>query len=365
MAYVSRPGTANARHEVTVEQLADHIARTWPRHPQLRAFLAAARDMAGQRRRYVRAPGAEVGVPPDAYAPPSGPYADTDSGRTVPADADPELCALRAEVVFAEAAELAERAGLAALKEAGISADDLGGILTFQGRGVAAPGHDTHLVDALGIPGEAARMPLATTGGAHAIGLAAALVRPGRPLLVVGVDVLGAAHARGNDHLNSMLHRLLLADGAAAAVVSAEPLTRPGLFVEDGWSYVHPGADIDHQLRAHEEGFHFDAPQDAAKAVACVLARLPWRQGAEPLDFALVHPGGPHYLDAVVDSGLCPNAALRHARATLAEDGDTGGSAVLRVLARTYDDPPPVGARGLLLGVGPGMCGAASPVRWG
>ncbi|MGA4840614.1 PhlD [Streptomyces sp. G45] len=272
----------------------------------------------------------------------------------------------RVRAVFAQGADLAERAAAAALTEAGVPARGLGGIITFQGRGVPVPGYDTHLVAALGVPAGAVRMSLAATGGAHALGLAAVLVRPRRPLLVVGADVLGAAaHASGTGHFDSLLHRLLLGDGAAAAVVSAEPLGGPALHIEDGWNYVRPGTAIDQQLRAHDEGLHFESPTGAARAVTHVVDQLPWRSGAWRPDFTLVHPGGPHYLDAVAASGLCPESALRHARAAFADGGDTGGSAVLRVLARTYDDPPPAGARGLLLGVGPGACGAASVVRWG
>ncbi|WP_406389712.1 hypothetical protein [Streptomyces sp. NBC_00887] len=46
-------------------------------------------------------------------------------------------------------------------------------------------------------------------------------------------------------------------------------------------------------------------------------------------------------------------ARPRSARSS--EEGNTGGPAVLRILARTHDDPPAEGAEGLLFGVGPGL----------
>ncbi|WP_053725202.1 hypothetical protein [Streptomyces sp. WM6378] len=54
----------------------------------------------------------------------------------------------------------------------------------------------------------------------------------------------------------------------------------------------------------------------------------------------------------------------RHAWATLREQGNLGGVAVMAVLSRTHDDPPADGARGLLLGFGPGFVAAAATATW-
>ncbi|MGE7391794.1 hypothetical protein ACQKM2_40645 [Streptomyces sp. NPDC004126] len=99
----------------------------------------------------------------------------------------------------------------------------------------------------------------------------------------------------------------------------------------------------------------------AALAVSKVLPLLPWGQEERwAPDFAVIHPGSPKILALVVEAGACWEKALRHSRTSLEEDGNTGGPAVLRILDRTHDDPPPAGAQGLLLGVGPGFCAAAA-----
>ncbi|GHG13714.1 hypothetical protein ACFFSH_30995 [Streptomyces filamentosus] len=50
----------------------------------------------------------------------------------------------------------------------------------------------------------------------------------------------------------------------------------------------------------------------------------------------------------------------RHTWSTMREDGNLGGVGVLSVLSRTHDAPPADGARGLLLGVGPGFAATAT-----
>lgn len=345
MAFVNRPGIADAAYDVTTDQITDDIKRMHPGHPQMASIMRIAKTVGVARRRFVR-PLEEV-------------------SRT-------EGFQERNERTFAEVCNLGERAARQALDQAGIRPSDIGTLITFHATGLAIPGLDVHLVHALGLPPTVRRIPmtqLACAGGAHALGLAAALVRPGHHVLVAGAEALSTVYQHADATLPAMIYKMLFGDGGAAAVVSAEPLRQPGLFIEDTWTYLHSdeGRDTVHyyKLRADSAGYHFDSTRDAIKAVSKVLPLLPWGQEErwEP-GFAVIHPGSPKILDLVVEAGACSEKALRHSRTSLEEDGNTGGPAVLRILDRTHDDPPPGGAQGLLFGVGPGFSAAAARTHW-
>ncbi|GGY07550.1 PhlD [Streptomyces minutiscleroticus] len=344
MAYVNRPGIADAAHVVTTEQILDDIRERHPQHPQIAAITRIARTVGVTTRRFVR------------------PLADV--ART-------EEFQPRNERAFGDVCALAEHAGKQALKEAGIEPSDIGALITFHATGLAIPGLDVHLVQALDLPQTVTRIPLtqvACAGGAQALGLAASLVRPARPVLVAGAEALSSVYQHTDTGLPSMIYKMLFGDGGAAAVVSVEPLQQPGLHIDDTWTYVHRdnGQPTEHyyKLRADRYGYHFDSTRAAVTAVSQVVPRLPWLADGWQPSFGIIHPGSPRILDLVTEAGGCPNEALVHSRASLAEDGNVGGTAVLRVLARTHDAPPPDGAEGLLFGVGPGFCAAASRVRW-
>ncbi|MFJ5817275.1 PhlD [Streptomyces sp. NPDC093108] len=333
---------ADAPHLVTTEEIAENIRSTYAGHPRLAAFLRISETIGVTTRRFVR-PLAEVAAAGDF--------------RT------------RNERAYAHVAELAEQAARKALDEAGLTNRQVGGLITFHATGLAVPGLDTHLVNALDLREDTLRIPmtqLACAGGAHALALAAEIVRPGKPILVVGAEELSSAWQPGDSDLPAMIWKLLFGDGAAAAVVSTEPLRRPGAFIEDSWYHLKKHSQTHYQLMADNAGFHFESTPAALRAVSDVLQRLPWSQGQQAWDpeFGIIHPGGPRILDHIATHGGCSEEALRHSRASLAESGNTGGSAVLRVLARIHQDPPPPSSTGLLLGLGPGFCAAASRVMW-
>ncbi|MFD7233582.1 PhlD [Streptomyces sp. NPDC059881] len=279
----------------------------------------------------------------------------------------------RNDRAYADVCALGERAARAALHEAGIDPGDIGTLITFHATGLAIPGLDVHLVNALDLPPTVQRVPmtqLACAGGAHALGMAAAFARPGRHVLVVGAEALSTVYQHTDTGIHSMIYKMLFGDGGAAAVVSTEPLRQPGLFIQDTWTYLHRDAGratVDYyKLRADQSGYHFDSTPAAVSAVSQVVPMLPWgpdKEGWEP-EFAVVHPGSHKILDLVADGGACPEKALRHSHACLEEDGNVGGPAVLHVLARTHDDPPAEGSEGLLFGVGPGFTAAAARTRW-
>ncbi|WP_331725888.1 hypothetical protein [Streptomyces sp. NBC_00470] len=307
MVYLSRPGTADPQHAVSASVLADLLQRAHPGHPDAGALSATAARIRDHQRRYV-APPASEGL----------------------AGADPD-----AEVA------LGEQAARAALDAARLKAGDIGGFITISSAGEALC---LRLIQALQLPSTVSYVPLAdegASGGLQALATAGDLARRG-PVLIVQTSSGCAPEV-------PLARRLLRADGATAVVVRTDP-PGPGevaLEVRDFWSWTESADAADVGGGASRE---FARPDEAADAVRTAIGRAPWLHRAHP-GFALVHPGGPRYLDAVGEA--LDGIDLDGCRAVLASEGDTGSCAVLRVLARLFQEPPAPDSDGFLLGVAP------------
>jgi len=83
------------------------------------------------------------------------------------------------------------------------------------------------------------------------------------------------------------------------------------------------------------------------------------------IDTWVAHPGGPKVLEAMARALDLPASALRRTWASLAQVGNLSSASVLHVLADTLaDPPPPPGAPGVLLAMGPGFCSELVLLRW-
>jgi alkylresorcinol/alkylpyrone synthase len=76
------------------------------------------------------------------------------------------------------------------------------------------------------------------------------------------------------------------------------------------------------------------------------------------------HPGGPRVLEAVQEALELPAAALELAWTSLREVGNLSSVSVLLVLGDTLQRPPPPGAFGVMLAMGPGFCCELVLLRW-
>lgn len=345
MAFVNRPGIADADHEVSTREILEDIQETHPGHPRLVAVERIARNIGVDRRRFTR---------------PLRDVARTESFEKRNARAYMDVC------------HLAERAASEALSRAGLAASDITTVMTFHATGLAIPGLDVHLANSLGLPSTVRRVPmtqLACAGGAHALGLAASLARPGQPVLVVGAEALSTVYQHTDNDLADMIYKLLFGDGGAAAVVSTEPLQEPGIYIEESWTYLYRdqdgGTSHFYRLRADNTGYHFDSTPAAASAVAQVAPQVPWiHSEAWTPQHALIHPGSSRILDLAVQANLCSEQIIRPSRNVLQSDGNTGGPTIMRILERLHTDQPYPGSEGILFGVGPGFCAAAARTRW-
>ncbi|MGI3778875.1 MAG: type III polyketide synthase [Janthinobacterium lividum] len=226
--------------------------------------------------------------------------------------------------------------------------------------GFSAPGLDLQIARRLGLRPDVERTLVGFMGCAAAVpALRAArhIVRsePGARVLVVCCE-LSSLHLQESAALEEILSFLLFADGAAAALVTADP---HGLALDDFRNAVIPDTEGFITWHVGDTGFRMHLSGRVPGRIAAVLRDDPatlLRNTPAP-DYGLwaVHAGGRTILDAVEQGLALPPDALRHSRSVLHDFGNMSSATVLFVLDRILREAPPPGTRGLALAFGPGM----------
>jgi predicted naringenin-chalcone synthase len=224
--------------------------------------------------------------------------------------------------------------------------------------GFVAPGIDQLLARALDLPGSVERVLIGYMGcyaGITALRTARHIVRsqPEARVLVVAVE-LCTLHLRTVSDIEKLLAMLQFGDGAAAAIVSAEP---EGLELTEPVSMTLPDSQNLITWLIGDQGFAMhlsgEVPGRIAEALTDPRVREGVLRGAEPDSWA-VHPGGRSILDAVTRGLELDTGALDHSRDVLARHGNMSSATVLFVLERIMAS----GARvdqGRALAFGPGL----------
>ncbi|WP_223279743.1 PhlD [Streptomyces sp. SDr-06] len=337
---------------MTTDEICSDIRRVHGDLPRLEAMLRVARATTVRTRHFTRP-------------------------LTAPTVAGNALVEERNKAAYDDALGLAAEAARRALAQARLRPGDIDAIVTSHTTSWSVPSLDVHLVAELGLRSDVRRHPMGTVGCAGgAQGLVRAhqdlVAHPGANVLVVASECLSAATYNHEDtSLESMVYKVLFGDGAAATVVTARPAwAGPSFVVEDTFEYVLPDSADRYRGRLSGAGLHFDSTRAAAASFNdCLPALREWlTPDARPLDFAVVHPGGPRILDDTAAGlkldGEREGGALRHAWDSLARNGNLGGSAVLDVLSRTFAQPPAADAAGLIMAFGPGFVLAAARGHW-
>ncbi|MET9083202.1 PhlD [Streptomyces sp. NPDC004237] len=354
-AHVTCPTIALPPYHVTTDEICADIVQARPELPHLAASLRIARSTQVASRYFCR------------------PLQDPSIGGDAPITE-------RNRVAFTEASALALKAAHQTLQETGMDPKAIDCIVTSHTTSWTVPGLDVHLIETLGLRPDVRRIPMSTlgcAGGAHALVRATDHIaaHPGSTVLVVVAEVLSTVYSHHDTTKESMIYKTLFGDSAGACLVTDTPLG-PGLRLESTWEYLLPDSRNRYAGRLDQAGLHFDSEKSATAAIGDImpdLRRFLAQQDLKDVEFTVLHPGGPRIIvDAETglnidqEPGLDDKAkATRHSWASLREEGNLGGVAVLSVLARTHDDPPAHGARGLLLGFGPGFAAAAATARWG
>ncbi|HEU4651250.1 MAG TPA: type III polyketide synthase [Croceibacterium sp.] len=233
--------------------------------------------------------------------------------------------------------------------------------------GFTAPGLDQVLARRLGLAPTVERVVVGFMGcyaGVTALRTAGHIVRsdPAARVLVLSVE-LCTLHLQPTDRLESLLAMGQFADGAAAALVTAEG---PGLALGEGLSLV---LEDSHELitwTIGNTGFAMELSGEVPGRLAEALGK-PEVAKTVTNGYALadieawaVHPGGKSIVDAVERGLGLPPEKVAASRAVLQDYGNMSSATVLFVLERLMPERP---ATGVALAFGPGL--AMEGLRFG
>jgi len=233
--------------------------------------------------------------------------------------------------------------------------------------GFTAPGLDQVLARRLGLAPTVERVVVGFMGcyaGVTALRTAGHIVRsdPDARVLVLAVE-LCTLHLQPTDRLESMLAMGQFADGAAAALITANG---PGLALGEGLSMT---LEDSHELitwTIGDTGFAMELSGEVPGRLAEALGReevaglVTAGEPVNAIDAWAVHPGGKSIVDAVERGLGLPAEKVAASRAVLRDYGNMSSATVLFVLERLMRDRP---ASGVALAFGPGL--AMEGLRFG
>lgn len=279
------------------------------------------------------------------------------------------------------AVDLGERAIRSALDEAGIAPHEVDTIVMVSSTGIAVPTIDARLMSRIGLRPNIKRVPLFGLG---CVAGAAGMARvhdylhgyPGDVAVLLSVELCSLTLQRDDTSIPALIGVSLFGDGAAAVVATGAdrtPLsprrnraprvlaTRSRVIPETvdvmGWNVGSSGFQLvmsrdvpkmaEVHLRDEVDGFLADHRLSLADISAWVC-----------------HPGGPKVLDSIEEALGLPPEALAHSRNSMRDNGNISSASVLDVLRRTVADPPPEGAYGVMLAMGPGFSFELLLLQW-
>ena len=226
--------------------------------------------------------------------------------------------------------------------------------------GFVAPGIDQIIADRLGLAPSVERLLIGFMGcyaAVSALRTARHIVRsePAARVLVLCVE-LSTLHLQETGEIEPLLAMLQFGDGAAAALVTAEP---KGFLL--GAPFATTLADSASLIRwdITDTGFAMHLSGEVPGRIAAALANPATALAAtggyapETIDGWAVHAGGRSILDAVEHALELKPDALGISRGVLADCGNMSSATLMFVLARLLAGPPI--AKGVALAFGPGL----------
>ncbi len=226
--------------------------------------------------------------------------------------------------------------------------------------GFVAPGVDQIIADRLGLAPSVERLLVGFMGcyaAVAALRSARHIVRsePDARVLVVTVE-LSTLHLSEAHEVEPLIAMLQFGDGAAAALVTAEPT---GLAIKAPFAMTLPDTQELIRWTIGDAGFAMMLSGEVPGRIADGLAdpafarTVTGGQPAASIDGWAVHAGGRSILDAVARGLGLDASALDASRTVLADYGNMSSSTLMFVLHRLMAGPP-VG-RGVALAFGPGL----------
>lgn len=265
--------------------------------------------------------------------------------------------------LYLEAAErLFVDAATAAVEKAGLTADQIDGIVTVSTTGIATPSLEARAASAMGFRDDVRRVPvfgLGCAGGVSGLALAARLAaaEPGSHWLFVTVETCSISIRLDSDDPAAVVATALFGDGAAAAVVtsgsrglariqgSAERLWPDTLRIM-GWDVEDPGLAVvfDRAIPPFIEAELADAIDGMCRQLGV---------GRDEIGRFCCHPGGVKVIAAIEAALELNQGELNLEREVLRDHGNMSAPTVLFVLERLIDQGLP--EKVMMTAFGPGF----------
>ncbi len=311
--------------------------------PRARALFARMADRSGIAHRWSILPPAPGGGSPVA----EGGFYDGDWPGTAARMA-----------TYAEAAPALAMEAIGRLREE-VTLEGVTHLVVASCTGFVAPGIDQIIAARLGLPNVERTLVgfMGCYAAVAALRVAHHIVRsePGARVLVVTVE-LSSLHLQRDADLESLLAMLQFGDGAAAALVSAEPA---GFGIEQLFSLALPESAELIQWHVGDHGFAMHLSGEVPGRIGAALGDAAVRGAilngweAASVDWWAVHAGGRSILDAVERGFDLPQGALAASREVLERFGNMSSATLMFVLAEMAKRPGP--GRGVALAFGPGL----------
>lgn len=340
-AHINAVGTAVPDHDIHHAFIAWARARLSEREVRLFDRMTAR---AGIAHRWSVLPPTEAGGSPVApggfYA--GDPYPGTGERMALYATAAPALA-------LAAIGALADHTALGEITH----------LVVASCTGFVAPGIDQRIARALGLAPSVERLLIGFMGcyaAVAALRSARHIVRSDRHARVLVVTVeLSTLHLQADTTIEPLLAMLQFGDGAAAALVTAEPR---GLRIDAPFATTLPQSDALIRWDITDRGFAMHLSGEVPARIAAGLADPAFAQAAiggqdaAGVDGWAVHAGGRSILDAVESALHLAPDALAESRGVLQAYGNMSSATLMFVLARMLERRV---ERGVALAFGPGL----------
>jgi len=254
-----------------------------------------------------------------------------------------------------------------AIERSGFGKEEITHVITASCTGFHNPGPDFHIVREAGLPDATERYHLGFMGcyaAFPALRMASqfCLANP-RAVVLVECLELCSLHLQIKDDVDSLLANALFADGAGAALVSAQRprRCRPVLALEQFLSAMAPEGGKDMAWEIGDRGFHLVLSSYVPDVIAAnittmvehALAGSPW--AVHDIAWWAVHPGGKAILDNVQQQlGLRPDQ-LQASREVLRDYGNMSSATIFFVLEKLLQREVPAEEAVVAMAFGPGL----------
>jgi alkylresorcinol/alkylpyrone synthase len=264
------------------------------------------------------------------------------------------------------ATELGLQAVDSALRQAGVTAEDVDLFVTTSVTGVSVPSVDARLVPRLGMRPDVKRVPmfgLGCVGGAAGLSRIHDYLRawPDHTAVLLAVELCSLNVPLVDATVPDLVVSALFGDGAGAVVVRGANRDAAGVRIVATRSELCPNTHDVLGWRLGPQGFRIVLTTELAEVVerelGGVVKRFLADHGLQVPDVVawVVHPGGPKVIDAVRDSLELPEDRVATARASLAEAGNLSSASIVHVLNKELAAPDGEPGPIVVVGLGPGV----------